>query len=136
MKLWRSDPKLHLFPVDTTFCLPSCLFALLLVCLLSCLFAFSFVCSHPCFYACHVYHVFLLFVLFICSLHLFLLLLVYWFLVFALACTHMEQGRMELGHGLPGISKKGRGCKHMDISQVAAVNRSRSLALPFGYVLF
>ena len=62
-------------------------------------------------------------------------LLVYWFLVFALACTHMEQGHMELGHSLPGASKKGRGCKHVDISQAAAVSKSRSLALPFGYVL-
>ena len=34
-------------------------------------------------------------------------LLVYWFLVFAFGCTHMERGRMELGHGLPGVSKKG-----------------------------
>ena len=33
-------------------------------------------------------------------------LLVCWFLVFAFACTHLERGRMELGHGLPGASKK------------------------------
>ena len=38
---------------------------------------------------------------------LFLPLLVYWFLVFAFACTHMERGCMELGHGLLGASKEG-----------------------------
>ena len=38
----------------------------------------------------------------------FLPFLVYWFLVFAFACTHMERGRMELGHGLLGASKKGK----------------------------
>ena len=43
MKLWTFDPNLHLSLVDTTFCLLSCLFSLL-VCLLSC------------FFACHVYH--------------------------------------------------------------------------------
>ena len=55
------------------------LFAFLLVCLLACLFAFLF---------------------------LFLPLLICWFLVFAFACTHMERGSMELGHDLPGASKK------------------------------
>ena len=44
MKLWTSDPNLHLSLVDTTFCLLSCLFVLPLVCL------------HPCFYACHAHH--------------------------------------------------------------------------------
>ena len=58
-------------------------------------------------YACHVYHVYLLHAPFICSLHIFLPLLVCQFLVFAFTCTHMEQGCLELGHELPGISKKG-----------------------------
>ena len=44
MNLWTLDPNLHLSPVDTTFCLLSCLFVLPLVCL------------HPCFYACHAHH--------------------------------------------------------------------------------
>ena len=95
MKLWTSDPNLHLFLVDTTFCLISCLFAFSLVCLLSF------------FFACHVYHAYLLYASFICSLHLFLPLLVYWFFVFAFACTHIERGRIELGHGIPGTSKRG-----------------------------
>jgi len=37
MKLWTSNPNLHLSLADTTFCLLSCLFSFLLVCLLSCL---------------------------------------------------------------------------------------------------
>ena len=36
------------------------------------LFAFLLVCLLSCFFACHVYHVYLLYVSFICSLHLFL----------------------------------------------------------------
>ena len=95
MKLWTFDHNLHLSLTETTFCLLSYLFAFLLVRLLSC------------FFACYVYHAYLLYASFICSLHLFLLLLVCWFLVFAFACTHMERGRMELEHGFPGTSKKG-----------------------------
>ena len=95
MKLWTFDPNLHLSLVDTTFCL------------FSCFFAFSLVCVLFCFFACHVYHGYLLYTFFICSLHLFLPLLVCWFLVFAFTCTHMERGCMELGHCLPSASKKG-----------------------------
>ena len=95
MKLWTFDPNLHLSLTDTTFCLLSYLFAFSLVCLLSC------------FFACHVYHAYLLYASFICSLHLFLPLFVYWFLVFAFACIHMERGCIELGHGLLRASKKG-----------------------------
>ena len=107
MKLWTSDPNLHLSLADTTFCLLSWLFAFLLVCLLSC------------FIACHAYHAYPLYA-FSNALHLFLPLLVCWFLVFAFAHTHMEQGRLELGHG----------CKHVDISQATMFNRFRSLASP------
>ena len=85
MKSWKSDPNLHLSLMDTTFCLISCLFAFSLVSLLSC------------FFACYVYHTYLLYAFFICSLHLFLPLLVCWFLVFAIACIHMERGCLELG---------------------------------------
>ena len=118
MTLWTSDPNLHFSLVDTSFCL-----LFLLVYLLACLLSFLF-------FACHVYHAYLLYVSFICTLHLFLPLLVCLFLVFAFACTHMERGRMELGHGLPGASKKGQGCKPVDISQVVVVSRFRSLASP------
>ena len=107
MKLWISDPNLHFPPVDTIFCLLFRLFSFLLVCLLSYLFAFLLICLHPCFYTCHVYHAYLLYASFICSLHLFLPLLVCWFLVFDFVSTHTEQGCTELGHGLLGTSKKG-----------------------------
>ena len=85
MKLWTFDPNLRLSLTDTTFCLLSYMFAFSLVCLLSC------------FFACYVYHSYLLYASLICSSHLFLPLLVCWFLVFAFACTHMEWGRIELG---------------------------------------
>ena len=49
MKLWTSDPNLHLSPTNTTFCLLSYLFAFLFVCL----FSGSF--------ACHAYHAYLLY---------------------------------------------------------------------------
>ena len=93
LKLWTFDPNLHLSLVDTTFCLLSCLFAFLLVILLICLLACLLACL-PCL------HAYLLYASFIHSLHIFLPLLVCWFLVFAFACTHMESGRLELGHGL------------------------------------
>ena len=95
MKLWTFDLNLHLSLVDTTFvCFLACLPFSLCVCFLTC-------------YACHVYHVYLLHAPFICSLHIFLPLLVCRFLVFAFTCMHMEQGCLELGHELPDISKKG-----------------------------
>ena len=78
MKLWTFDPNLNLSLADTTFCLLSCLFSFLLICLLSY------------FFDCHVYHAYLLCASFICSLHLFLPLLVCCFLVFTFACTQME----------------------------------------------
>ena len=55
MKLWTSNPNLHLFPTNTTFCRLSCLFALLLVCFLYC------------FFACHIYHAFFGFHVFIAN---------------------------------------------------------------------
>ena len=95
MKLWTFNPNLHLSLVDTTFCF------------LSWLFAFSHVCLLSCFFDCHVYHAYLFYPSFICSLHLILPLLICSFLVIAFACTHMEWGRMELWHSLLGESKKG-----------------------------
>ena len=32
--------------------------------------------------------------------------------------------------------QKGQGCEHVDMSQAAIVSRFRSLAFPFGYILF
>ena len=53
MKLWTSNPNLYLSLADTTF-----------------FFAFLLVCLHPCFYACHAYHVYLLYA-FSYALHIF-----------------------------------------------------------------
>ena len=103
-KLWTFDPNLHLSLANTTFCL-----LFLPVYLLTCLLAFLL-------FAYHVYHAYLLFASFVCTLHLFLPLLVCLFLVFAFACTHMGRGRMELGHGLSGASKNGQGRKRVDKS--------------------
>ena len=36
----------------------------------------------------------------------------------------------------PGHKQNGRGCEHADMSLAAAINRFRSLAFPFNYVLF
>ena len=83
IKLQTFNPNLHVSLADTTVCLLSC------------------------FFACDIYHAYLLYASFICFLHLFLPLLVSWFLVFTFACTHMERGCIELGHNIPSASKKG-----------------------------
>ena len=106
MKLWTFNPNTHLSLVDTTFCLLYCLFAFLFICFLVCLLIFACHVPATC-YACHIYLAYLLCTLWALSTHLFLSLLVYWFLVLASAWTHMEWGRIELGHGLLGASKKG-----------------------------
>ena len=94
------------------------LFAFLLLCL-PCLSCLSVLC------------------LFICFLYLFLPLLFCWLLIFAFACTHMERGRLELGYSLPNASKKGTDASmSMWLSQAVVFSRFRSLAFPFGYVLF
>ena len=103
-KLWAFDSKLHLPPVDTTFCLLSSLFAFLLVYMLSC------------FFTCHVYHAYLLYASITCPLFL---------------CMYTYGARM---HGAraqsPRCKQKGRGCKHVDISQAAMFSSFRGLAFP------
>ena len=47
MKLWTSDPNLHLSLADTTFCLLFCLFSFLLVCLLFGFFAYHAYHAYP-----------------------------------------------------------------------------------------
>ena len=91
MKIWTLDPNPWTPPfVCFLACLPSRLFASFLVSLLAMSIMLS--CFMPLSYAFCIF---------------FLPFLVYWFLVFAFACTHMEQERMELGHGLPDTSEKG-----------------------------
>ena len=77
------------------------LFAFLLVCLFVCMLVFWLLCL-PCLSCLPAL------CLFICSLHLFLPLLVCWFLVFAFACTHMERGHLEIGHSLQAQAKRAR----------------------------
>ena len=48
MKLWTSNPNLHLSLADTTFCLPSCLFVFMLRCL-PCLSCLTTLCLFICF---------------------------------------------------------------------------------------
>ena len=102
MKLWTFDPNLHLSLADTTFCLLSCLFAFSLVCVLACLLAFLFLCL-PCLSClstlCPFHMHFASFPSIACLLVSCLCLCIY---------THMEQGCLELGHGYPGASKKGK----------------------------
>ena len=97
------------------------LFAFLLVCLLSyllaCLFAFLLSCLFFLSYglSCLLpYAMLAMSTILICFMPLphalcifFFPLLVCWFLIFAFACTHMERGRIELGHNLPSVSEKG-----------------------------
>ena len=78
------------------------------LCWLFRLFAFLFVCLLSGFFACHVYHAYLLYVSFIWILHLFPPSHVCWFYVFAFAYTRIEQGRIKLGHGLPSLSRKSK----------------------------
>ena len=92
----------------------ACLFAILLVCLLACFLTSLYLCL-PCLSRLSAL------CLLICTLYLFLPLLVCWLLVFAFACTHME-----LGHNLPSTSKKGANMS-MWLSQAATISRFRSL---------
>ena len=102
------------------------LFTFLLVCLFASLLAFWFLCFP--WLSCLS-----ILCLSICSLHLFLLLFVCWFFVIAFTCTPMERWDMEPGHDLLGPNKKRRGCKHVNVSQVAVFDRFRSLAFPFWF---
>ena len=115
MKLWTFDPNLHLSFADTTFCLSFCLFVFFLVfllaCLPSCFLVFCLSCGLSCLLPCALLAISTILICFMplpYALCIFFFpLLISWFLVFAFACTHMEQGHMELGHSLPGTSKKG-----------------------------
>ena len=104
MKLRTFDPNLHFSLVDTNFCLLSCLFAFSLVFLLSC------------FFACHVYHAYLLYAFFICSMHLFLSIVC---LLVSCSClcmyTHGARAQGAKARS-PKCKQKGQGCEHVDIS--------------------
>ena len=111
MKIWTPDPNPWTPPfVFFLACLPSCLFSFFLASLLA--MSITLICFMPLSYALCIF-----------SFHC----LSTGFLSLPL---HMERGHMELGHGFPSASKKkGRGCKHVDISQATMFSRFRSFIL-------
>ena len=115
MRLWTSDPNLHLSLTDTTFCLLSYLFTLWL------LFAILLVCPFAHMFSRILYTMLIVAILLVCFAPFCYYLcispfplLVCWFFIFAFACTHMERGYIELGCDLLGASEKARmqACQH------------------------
>ena len=113
MKLWTFDSNLHLTLADTNFFL------------LSCLFVFSFVCLLSYFFSCRVYHAYLLYASFTCSLRLFpsIACLLVSCLCF---CMYTHEARML---GARCKQKEWR-CEPVDIRQAVMFSRFRSLASP------
>ena len=136
MKLWTSNPNLHLSLVDTTFCLPFCLCVFFPVCLLVCLFILWLIMSLAMCYAYHVYHAYQLYAYFTCSLHLFPSIAC---LLVSCLCLYMYTHEART-HGArawsPRCKQNGRGCKHVDINQVAMFSRFRDLASPIWLCTF
>ena len=138
MKLWTFDPNLHLSPVDTTFCLPFCLFVFFLVCLLACLPSCFLVCLFTLWlvmflaicYAYHVYHTYLLYASFTCSLHLFPSITC--LLVYCLCLCMYTHGVRAYGARAWSPKRNQKGCerKHVNINQAAMFSSFRSLASP------
>ena len=88
------------------------LFAFLLVFLLSC----SLVCMLPCSCACHVYHAYLLYASFICTLHHFPSIAC--LLVYCLCLCMYTHGARTLGARAQSHRHKKKGCggKHVELS--------------------
>ena len=138
MKVWTFEPNLHLSFVDTTFCLPFCLFVFFLFCLLTCLlscfldylFILWLVMSPAICYACHVYHACLLYVSFTCFLYLSPSIAC--LLVSCLCLWMYTHGARTHGARAwsPRRKQKGRGCEHVDISQAAMFSSFKGLASP------
>ena len=138
IKLWTSDPNLHLSPVNTTFCLPFYLFVFFLVCLFACLLYSFLVCffilwlimSPTICYTCHIYLACLLCTFCALSTHLFLSIAC---LLVSCSCLCMYTYGVR-SHGAraqpPRCKQKGWGCEHVDISQTAMFGRFRGLASP------
>ena len=94
------------------------------------LFAFSLVCLLSCFFACHVYHAYLLYASFTCPMHLFLSIAC---LLVSCSCLCMyTHGVRTYGARArsPKCKHKGQGTKHVDISQATMFSRCRGLASP------
>ena len=126
MKLWTSDPNLHLSLADTTFCFLSCFVVHFLACLpfrlsachLVCLLSLLLICLHSC-YTCHIYLA--------CSLCVILLLSTHFYSIACLLvsclflCMYAHGART---HGARAWSSK---CKQKgairSMGQMATVNR-------------
>ena len=106
MRLWTFDLNLHLSLTNTTFCLLSCLFTLCLLFVILLVYPFAHMFAHI-LYAMLVIAILLArfapFCYYLCISPF--PLLVYWFLVFAFACTHGARERS------PRCKQKGHGCK-------------------------
>ena len=116
MKLWTSDPNLHLSFADTALnCLLSCFVSLFARILVS-MFAMSimFICFMP------LYCAFCIF-----SFHS----LSAGFLSLPLHVRTWSEDAWTRAQS-PEHKQKGRGCEHANMSQAAAVSRFRSLAFP------
>ena len=150
MKLWTSDPNLHLSIADTTLLFTFCLFVCYLACLPARMFARILVASLAisillvCPLVCLLVSQLLRLPYLSCLFALRPLDIIYAFsfpclsasfLVFSFVCTHMERGYTELGHDLLGASKKGMDSS-MRLGRVAAISRFKVQFSPFGYVLF
>ena len=113
IKLWTFDPNLHLSLMDATFCLLSWLFVLF-ACLLVSLLAMSI--TLFCFMLFHM--LFASFLSIACLLVSCLCLCMY---------THGARMHRVRAHS-PRHKQKGRGCKHVSMSQTTMLSRFRGLA--------
>ena len=120
----------HLLFAFLLVCLPSCLLACLFAFLLSYLFILWLVMSPAICYACHVYHTYLFYASFTCSLHFFPSIAC--LLVSSLCICMYTHGARKHGARAqaPKRKQKGWGCKHVDISQLAMFSWFRGLAFP------
>ena len=133
MKLWTSDPNLHLSLADTNFCFLSCFVVRFLACLpfrlsachLVCLLSLLLICLHSC-YTCHIYLA--------CSLCVILLLSTHFYSIACLLvsclflCMYAHGART---HGARAWSSK---CKQKgaitSMGQMATVNRFSVQSFP------
>ena len=121
MKLWTSDPNLHLSLAETTFCLFVCLLAFSFICA-SCL---PYLLSHSMLAMSIMFIRFMPFHMLFASFPSLACVL-----VSCLCLCIYTHGARTCGARAqsPRHKQRGRDRKHVDISQVAAVSRFRSLA--------
>ena len=120
MRLWTSDPNLHLSLADTTFCLLSCLFTL-----------YSYVCSHPICYACHCYLAYSFCALLLLFVHL-SLSITRLLVSFLCLCMYTHGARAQF----PRRKQKGCGCKLANMSRATVFSRFRVQLFPLAMYSF